>query len=110
MAGFVKGDVVVLPFPFSDLSTSKKRPALIVANLEGDDFILAQITSAKKFDRYSVKLNKIDFKYGSFSVESFIRPNKLFTADKSIFLYKKSSINKSQIKQVESSLLKIFLD
>lgn len=110
MARFVKGDVVVLPFPFSDLSTSKKRPALIVANLEGDYFILAQITSAKKFDKYSVKLNKSDFKYGSFSVASFIRPNKLFTADKSIFMYKKASIVSLKIKEVESSLLSIFID
>jgi len=36
----VKGDVVVIPFPFSDLSQSKRRPALVVATLEGDDVIL----------------------------------------------------------------------
>lgn len=40
MEEFVKGDVVVLPFPFSNLSRSKKRPALVVANLQGDDLIL----------------------------------------------------------------------
>jgi len=37
MAQFVRGDVVVVPFPFSDLSASKRRPALIVATLTGDD-------------------------------------------------------------------------
>ncbi len=37
MEELVKGDVVVLPFPFSDLSKSKKRPALVVADLQGDD-------------------------------------------------------------------------
>jgi len=31
MGAFVKGDVVVAPFPFSDLSSTKKRPALVVA-------------------------------------------------------------------------------
>jgi len=36
----VKGDVVVIPFPFSDLSQSKRRPALVLAALEGDDVIL----------------------------------------------------------------------
>ena len=40
MEELVKGDVVVLPFPFSDLSASKKRPALVVATLRGDDIIL----------------------------------------------------------------------
>jgi mRNA interferase MazF len=42
---FIKGDVVVLPFPFSDLTGNKKRPALVVANLQGDDVILCLITS-----------------------------------------------------------------
>ncbi|MDJ0593365.1 MAG: hypothetical protein QNJ72_25830 [Pleurocapsa sp. MO_226.B13] len=42
MAAFVKGDVVIVPFPFSDLSQAKRRPALVVANLTGDDLILCQ--------------------------------------------------------------------
>jgi len=41
MEGLVKGDVVVIPFPFSDLSASKKRPAIVVSNLAGDDQIVA---------------------------------------------------------------------
>jgi len=40
MGRAVKGDVVVVPFPFSDLSAAKKRPALVVATLEGDDVLL----------------------------------------------------------------------
>lgn len=45
MGAFVKGDVVVVPFPFSDLSAAKRRPALVVAALSGNDVILCQITS-----------------------------------------------------------------
>jgi len=45
MERFVKGDVVVVPFPFSDLTRAKRRPALVIAELEGDDLILCQITS-----------------------------------------------------------------
>ena len=49
MARFVKGDVVVVPFPFSDLSQAKRRPALVISVLEGDDLILCQITSQVVF-------------------------------------------------------------
>ena len=45
MARFVRGDVVVLPFPFSDLSESKRRPALVITELLRNDIILCQITS-----------------------------------------------------------------
>jgi mRNA interferase MazF len=39
MERFVKGDVVVVPFPFSDLTRAKRRPSLVIAELEGDDLI-----------------------------------------------------------------------
>ena len=58
MAAFVKGDIVVLPFPFSDLSASKRRPALVLADLQGDDIILCQITS-KKHQRVGMPLQWI---------------------------------------------------
>ncbi len=47
MAKFVKGDVVVVPFPFSDLTHSKRRPALVVSKLEGDDLILCDYSGLR---------------------------------------------------------------
>lgn len=61
---FVKGDVVVVSFPFSDMSGSKKRPALVVAQLHGDDVILCQITTPARPDSYSLPLLKMDFAAG----------------------------------------------
>lgn len=49
--------MVVLPFPFSDLTGSKRRPALVLAELDGDDRILCQITSQQFRDSYSIPLN-----------------------------------------------------
>ena len=72
MEGFVKGDVVVLPFPFSDLSSYKKRPALILATLEGDDLILCQITSEARDDKYAIDLKDLDFKKGKLNIFSKI--------------------------------------
>jgi len=64
-----------------------RRPALVLAELEGDDLILCQITSQKRVDRYAVQLNHRDFVEGSLKQESNIRPNRIFTADTSIISY-----------------------
>jgi mRNA interferase MazF len=64
MGTFVKGDVVVTPFPFSDLSATKKRPALVVATLTGDDVILCQITSQSIADSYAIPLADHDLRAG----------------------------------------------
>ena len=40
------GQVVVVPFPFSDLSQFKVRPAVCLANAGRGDWILCQITSS----------------------------------------------------------------
>lgn len=37
MEKFVKGDIVVIPFPFSDLSRNKKRPAFVIKDLPDND-------------------------------------------------------------------------
>lgn len=88
MEKFVKGDVVVIPFPFSDLSDSKKRPALVLADLLGDDILLCQITSQSTKDSFAVPLVYTDFISGSLPVDSYIRPTRIFTADKNIIIKK----------------------
>ena len=107
MEKFVKGDVVVVPFPFSDLSNSKKRPAIVIANIRGDDLILCQITSQTRVDNYSIVLSDNDFKKGSLNLTSLIKPNKIFTADKSIILYRIGSLKDSKIKEVEKKIIQI---
>ena len=87
MARFVRGDVVVVPFPFSDLTYAKRRPALVLAALGGDDLILCQITSRNLQDHYAVSLDGSDFQSGSLRQQSNLRPNRVFTADRHIVLY-----------------------
>jgi mRNA interferase MazF len=84
----VKGDVVVVPFPFSDLTLAKRRPALVLARLEGNDVILCQITSRAVSDSYAVPISDADFADGSLRLPSNVRPNRIFTTDSSIVLYR----------------------
>lgn len=106
MGRFVKGDVVVIPFPFSDLSSVKKRPALVVTSLEGDDIIVSQITATRS-DQYSITVKKGDFISGSLSQDSNVRPNRLFTADSSAILYKAGQLAPSKIKEVVEKIIDI---
>ncbi len=105
MAKFIKGDIVVIPFPFSDLSSSKRRPALVLADLSGEDIILCQITSNVNNDKYGVKLVLEDLISGKLSVDSNIRPNRLFTADKNLILYTLGHINSTKYKEVINTII-----
>ncbi|MES2266581.1 MAG: type II toxin-antitoxin system PemK/MazF family toxin [Bacteroidota bacterium] len=104
MAKFVKGDVVVIPFPFSDLSGSKRRPALVLADLPGDDIILCQITSQQHSDKFAVPLTSADFDSGNLPVTSNIRPTRIFTADKNIIVKKSGTVKSSVLSQVTQVL------
>ena len=107
MGAFVKGDVVVAPFPFSDLSATKKRPALVLATLTGEDVILCQITSQAVADSYAVPLVDRDFTSGGLRQASNIRPNRLFTAESSSILYRAGTISAAKIQEVLAKLVQI---
>jgi mRNA interferase MazF len=102
---FVKGDVVVIPFPFSDLSGVKRRPAFVLTDLPGDDIILCQITSTARADPFSIPISQVDFVSGSLSIDSFIRPNKIFTADKDIVLYTKGHLSDLKIGEILNTII-----
>jgi mRNA interferase MazF len=106
MERFVKGDVVVLPFPFSDLSGAKRRPALVLVDLPGDDLILCQITSRQTKDNYAIPLENTDFTLGSLPSSSSIRPTRIFTADKNIIVRKAGRVNNS----VAANVIKQIVD
>lgn len=107
MARFVKGDVVVVPFPFSDLSQAKRRPALVMANLRGDDLILCQITSQAVKDSYAMAIADADFAEGGLKQPSHIRPNRLFTADSQIVLYRVGRLAPATLDQAIDRIVEI---
>lgn len=99
MEKFINGDVVVLPFPFTDLSSTRKRPALILTDIAGNDFIMLQITSKNVKDTYAIPLTGSDFSSGSLNQNSNIRPNKIFTLKKSLILYKIGHLQNSKLSE-----------
>jgi mRNA interferase MazF len=104
MAKFVKGDVVIVPFPFSDLTSSKRRPALVLAQSGASDFVLSQITSKNLGDEYAIEISAADFDAGGLNITSNARPNKLFTADASIVAYKAGSLKHETVSAVVAAI------
>ncbi|GJD22479.1 mRNA interferase PemK [Rivularia sp. IAM M-261] len=107
MERLVKGDVVIVPFPFSDLTQTKRRPALIIAKLEGSDLILCQITSRLIADDYAITLEADDFSVGNLKQSSHIRPNRLFTADRQIIISKPGQVKLEKLNEVITKIVNI---
>ena len=105
MEDFVKGDVVVLPFPFSDLSGAKRRPALVLATLQGSDILLCQITSQYSEKRQAIELAANDFASGSLPVASYIRPTRIFAADSEIIIRKAGHVSQAVMEKVIDSII-----
>ncbi len=104
----VIGEVVVFPFPQTNLQSGKRRPALVVADLKGDDLILCQITSQARSDGYSVPLTVADFERGRLVRDSFIRPNRLFTVEQSLILYAAGKVKSEKLNQVRAKIRELF--
>lgn len=85
MGTFATRQVILLPFPFSDLSRSKVRPAAILAHVGRGDWLLCQITSNPYADPLAIPLEEDAFVHGGLQRISFARPGKLFTASESVF-------------------------
>jgi mRNA interferase MazF len=104
----VIGEVVVFPFPQTNLQSGKRRPALVVADLRGDDLILCQITSQARSDGYSVPLTAADFERGRLVRDSFIRPNRLFTVEQSLILYAAGKVKSEKLNEIRAKIRGLF--
>src|SRR5438874_13781255 len=80
---YKRGDIVLVPFPFTDLSSSKRRPALIVSpdsfNASKQDVVLVAITSQIATDPQAIVLAEHDFVDGKLPKVSMVRVTKSFT-------------------------------
>jgi len=104
----VAGDVVILPFPQTDLRPGKLRPALALVDLPGDDLILCQITSQAKFDGFAVGLQATDFIRGTLPIASYIRPNRLFTVDQAVIVRIAGRVSPAKLQETLAAARKIF--
>ncbi len=104
-------EIVLVPFPFSDLSTTKKRPVLIVSNNDYnnrfEDILVCVITSNLYKDDYSIDLQNNDLEIGILPELSVVKAHKLFTIHKSMIIKKFSVVKFEYYLQIEQMLIKL---
>ncbi len=99
---YQQGDIIAVLFPFTDLSSAKLRPALVISNHIIDntpDVIIVMITSKEKQDGLSVAINNEDVDC-VFPKQSFIRIHRIATIEHSIIQNKIGTASKGFINKV----------
>jgi len=101
----VKGDIVLVPFPFTDLTGSKLRPAVVLVE-SSNDVVVAFITSQNKWeDEYSLKIKASES--NGLKVDSFLRLNKITTLNKDLMVGKLGILGSHEITLLDRLLFKI---
>jgi mRNA interferase MazF len=99
------GAVVLVRFPFSDLSQTKLRPAVVLADAGRGDWILCQVTSKPYGDTRAIKLEDTSFSAGSLRVLSYARPGKLFTANRDLIISDVATLKSQSLKQIVDAVV-----
>jgi len=109
---YKQGDILLVPFPFSDLTAVKRRPVLVVSNddynLNGDDIVICGITSNPKVSGYSVTFGNTDLVEGQIPVSSRIKADKLFAVDKSRVVKRIATVSDNVLDKTKKELTRLF--
>lgn len=103
------GKVVLVRFPFSDLSAAKLRPAIVLAAAGRSDWVLCQVTSNPFADPRAIRIEQSDFSAGSLQKASYARPGKLFTANAALMVTEVGTLNEDCFKAVLASVIRLLL-
>ena len=108
---FNQGDILIVPFPFSNLSGVRQRPVLVLSKInylkECKDVVTCGITSNLKDSKYSVLVDNSDLTEGNIPVRSRIKVDKLFTLEQNIVIKKLGRINKETFEKIKREFVNL---
>lgn len=109
---FKQGEIVIIPFPFTDLSSIKQRPVLILSkenyNNKTEDIIICGITSNPKAIEFSVIIDNNNLKEGQIPIKSKVKVDKIFTLNQQLVIKKVATLDKETLNQVLTKLNYLF--
>lgn len=105
-------EIVLLPYPFTNLRDEKVRPALVVSNNafneKSADCIMVPLTSVLKNEPFSVIISQKDMQSGKLIAESRIKADKIFCVEKSLIITKIGMLKDDVFNRVKQEMLKVF--
>lgn len=108
---YKQGDILLIPIAFSDLTSNKKRPVLVLSNnnynSKTEDIVVAAITSNLTAKDYIVMLTSNDLDEGTLKVDSCIRVDKIYTLSQSIVISKFGAVKKYIIDAVREKFYEL---
>ena len=105
-------DIVLLPYPFTDLEGTKVKPAIIISNdsfnKKSDDCVMIPLTTVIKDEPYSILITQEDLSSGKLLKPSRVRVDKIFTVEKRLVIMEIGTINNATFEKIRSELAKVF--
>jgi mRNA interferase MazF len=101
-------DIIMIPFPYTDLTETKQRPAIIVSNNNYndtlDDVIVCAVTSKFQRDEFCIELLDTNLDYGKLPEVSFVKAHKLLTIHKSKIIKKYSRVKEDYFSTIQDRI------
>ena len=108
-----KGDIVLVPFPFTDLSQTKLKPAVVlhVDSVNNDItvcFISSQALTNLSLEEFAINPSDPEFISTGLRVASKVRVSRIVTLDKSLVTRRIGKLGISQVQQLDNILIHTF--
>ncbi|GIP36657.1 hypothetical protein J2TS4_58670 [Paenibacillus sp. J2TS4] len=108
---YKQGDILLIPFPFTDLGAIKQRPVLVLSNTDYNglqqDIVVAAITSNVTNKDYSVLITSSDLDDGRLKVDSLIRADKIYTFSNRMVIKKFGHLKPEVFQRIREQIEKL---
>lgn len=85
-----QGEIVLIPIPFTDLSTQKRRPVIVISNdsynANAPDMVVIAMTSNPTQTAYSFTITSADLSRGSLNHPGTVRVDKVYTLEQTLIV------------------------
>ncbi|NJM48709.1 MAG: type II toxin-antitoxin system PemK/MazF family toxin [Alkalinema sp. RU_4_3] len=108
-----QGEIILIPVPFTDLSSQKRRPVIIASNnlynQSSRDMLVVAMTSNLSAIPYSFIIDNPDLALGTLNRPSLVRCDKIYTLDQGLIVKRFGQVKPEVLDQIYSLLQQILL-